>query len=426
MKKSKWASAVIFGLAPFVWGSQAVLADVNQDVSTSANSTGTSTDVNKPVQAQSQPTIVEKNSVVTIKYSGRGGVAVWKSWDTNQGVTGKYLNNNTRWASYKIASKTDGSKWYNLGGNQWVDGNYTSEENINKNSSTTSNSQTTNNSANETSDQGTLVIKYNGRGGVAVWKSWDTSQGVTGKYLANNSAWKYFKVATKDNGSKWYNLGGNQWVDGSYTSLVIANQGGQVVKEGNRYVFKDNSGQNRIGTIINGKQKLITDNYGGIYYVQNDVPVISQRPELPTGCEMTAVTMMLQSAGVNISKIQVANETPRSSDGNKGFVGSPYSTSGWWVFPSGIAPVVRRHLGTAQIMTGANLDAIKDKLIHGHVVVVWVANMNGFINHSLALTGYSNSGYLLYNNPWTGRKESISVSEFMTKWARDQKRALSY
>lgn len=48
---------------------------------------------------------------------------------------------------------------------------------------------------------------------------------------------------------------------------------------------------------------------------------------------MTAVTMMINYAGKSVSKFTVANETPRSSNGNYGFVGSPYKKTGWWVYP---------------------------------------------------------------------------------------------
>ncbi|MCZ3845224.1 C39 family peptidase [Lactobacillus mulieris] len=367
-----------------------------------------------------------RNGVIRINYNGLGGVAVWKSYDTNQGITGHYLSKGSSWQYFKVATMKDGTKWYNLGGNQWVKSDYAIDLSVPKKENAV---QKSNDGMNVQDQTGVLSINYSGLGGVAVWKNYDTMQGLTGSYLRNGSSWQYFKVAVAANGAKWYNLGGNQWVMGQYVSLKYENPtglNGNIVKDGNRYIFKNNTGEVLTGTIINGKQTFITDPYGGIYYVQNDAPVISQLPELPTGCEMTAVTMMLQYAGANVSKLQVANETPRSSNGNYGFVGSPYSSTGWWVFPTGIAPVVNKHLGTSQVMTGASIDAIKDKLIHGHLVVVWVANMNGFINHALTLTGYNNNGTLYYNNPWTGKKESMSVNEFMGKWTLDQKRALSY
>ena len=179
------------------------------------------------------------------------------------------------------------------------------------------------------------------------------------------------------------------------------------------------------GAQTNGRKTLYYDALGNVVKVFNDAEVICQNPELPTGCEMTAVTMMLRYAGVNINKFQVAAETPRSSNGNYGFVGNPYSPSGWWVFPTGIAPVVQRHLGTSQVMTGWSLQSIKDKLNVGHLVVVWMANMNGFINHAITLTGYDSNGFF-YNNPWTGRKEGMSFGEFYGHWNADAQRALSY
>lgn len=179
------------------------------------------------------------------------------------------------------------------------------------------------------------------------------------------------------------------------------------------------------GAQTTGLKTLYYDAMGNIVGAFNNAEVICQNPELPTGCEMTAVTMMLRYAGVNINKFQVANETPRSSNGDFGFVGNPYSVTGWWVFPTGIAPVVQHHLGTSQVMTGASLAAIQEKLNIGHLVVVWVANMNGFVNHAITLTGYNANGFF-YNNPWTGRKEAMSYGEFYGHWNADAQRALSY
>ncbi|WP_283586668.1 C39 family peptidase [Limosilactobacillus vaginalis] len=179
------------------------------------------------------------------------------------------------------------------------------------------------------------------------------------------------------------------------------------------------------GAQTSGNKTIYYGPMGNIVGVFNNAEVICQNPELPTGCEMTAVTMMLRYAGVNINKFQVAAETPRSSNGDYGFVGNPYSTSGWWVFPTGIAPVVNRHLGHSDILTGTSLQNIQQHLLNGHLVVVWMANMNGFINHAITLTGYNNGGFT-YNNPWTGRKEAMSYGEFYSHWNADRQRALSY
>ncbi len=179
------------------------------------------------------------------------------------------------------------------------------------------------------------------------------------------------------------------------------------------------------GAQTEGRKTTIYNDNGQIVAVYNDAEVISQLPELPTGCEITAVTMMLRYAGYDVNKVQLANIMPRSNNGDYGFVGNPFSLSGWWIFPTGIAPVVDRFVGHHEITTGTSMQRIQDKLKQGHLVVAWVANVNGFVNHALALTGYDASR-LFYNNPWTGRKESMTYGEFYQYWNADRQRAISY
>ena len=190
------------------------------------------------------------------------------------------------------------------------------------------------------------------------------------------------------------------------------------------YVFYKN-GVISHGKVTNKKVTYWLDTTGKIYAVKINVPVISQMPELPTGCEMTAVAMLLQYKDIKISKFQVADQTPRSMNADTGFIGNPYSPTGGWVFPKGIAPVVDKYLGKSENMTGASMTTIYEKLLHGHPVVVWMANFNTFSNHAIILTGYDKKS-IFYNNPWTGKKEKISKSSFITHWNDNQRRALSY
>ncbi|WP_297817680.1 C39 family peptidase [uncultured Lactobacillus sp.] len=389
---------------------------------------------NKPVYAdENSNEVTNANSYQTVKQDNivkvtQDKTPVWNSYDLSKQPTGQTLSANTSWKSSQyVYNDSNTEKWYNVGTNQWVDGKAVAVNQATNYSQASSKIQTYNSVG---------TITYNGRGKVAVWSNYDHSKKLTGQYLANGTKWKVFKKASDENGLNWYNLGANQWVTEKYLTFnnssvakaAIAskpnpNKNG-LVNEGKRYVFYRN-GQIQKGTINNGKQTFYTDKFGGIYAVKNQVPVISQLPELPTGCEMTAVAMMLQAAGVNVSKKQVAQETPRANNGDRGFVGNPYSITGWWVFPKGIAPVVNKHLGHSEDMTGASLSRINDKLIHGHAVVMWMGNMNGFVNHAVTLTGYS-SGTYYYNNPWTGKAESMKTATLMSHWTKDKKRALSY
>jgi len=156
-----------------------------------------------------------------------------------------------------------------------------------------------------------------------------------------------------------------------------------------------------------------------------NVPLIAQRPQLPTGCEITATTMMLKYAGAKVTKMSLAKEMPRSSNPNKGFVGSPYSRSGWWIYPKGLMKTVRRHIGSAKDMTGASFKQMKTQINRGHPVVIWVAGVDGFVNHAITLSGYS-STRAYYNDPWTKRKTSMSLASLHNHRKHDAYRALSY
>lgn len=154
-------------------------------------------------------------------------------------------------------------------------------------------------------------------------------------------------------------------------------------------------------------------------------PLIGQRPELPTGCEITATAMMLQFGGAKVTKMSLAKEMPRSSNPNKGFVGSPYKSSGWYVYPGGLMGVVKAHMGTAKNMTGYSLTSIKKQVRRNHLVVVWVGHFDGFSNHALTVTGYSKSR-IYYNDPWTNKRTSMTNSTMTSHRKLDANRALSY
>lgn len=195
----------------------------------------------------------------------------------------------------------------------------------------------------------------------------------------------------------------------------------------NNYGYFDKKGRRKLANTKTKKAYYWISKSGNISGIKNYATVISQQPEMPTGCEITAVTMMINFAGKKITKQQAAKIMPRSLNPNKGFIGSPYKKFplGYWVAPGGVKPVVTHYLGTAKIMTGSSLSAIKKKLIRSHLVVVWVGWFDGFSNHAVTLTGYHKNTWY-YNDPWTGTKRSMSTKTFTKHWAQDGHRAISY
>lgn len=232
-----------------------------------ANGTLAMMNSNSKVDAAS---VENKEQVVTINYSGKGNVAVWDNYTAPQRTTGKYLADKTSWKSYKVATLDNQKHWYNLGGNQWVDGDYITQSN-------------TQNDKNVTNVSGTLKISYDGAGKVAVWNNYTSPQRTTGQYLSKNTNWRYYKIA-KVGQKTWYNLGGNQWVDGQY--------------------------------IIENKSKLLNFEYTSQLY-----PTFA-----PAGCEGAALKMAMSVKGLGKGQSleSILNAMPRSTDPNTGFSGDPY------------------------------------------------------------------------------------------------------
>jgi GH25 family lysozyme M1 (1,4-beta-N-acetylmuramidase) len=146
-------------------------------------------------------------------------------WTAPQGkTTGKYLANGSRW---KVTAKSEvnGNWWYNLGGNQWVDGRYvmvTGFSSIPENKSDDSGSSSHNGdnlTTGETNYRAVGKINYIPGYGVNLWYGYGNSAKFSGRRLQHGSSWKIFKRAVLDSGKIWYNLGGNQWIDGNYVVI---------------------------------------------------------------------------------------------------------------------------------------------------------------------------------------------------------------
>ncbi|GAA6237223.1 C39 family peptidase [Apilactobacillus micheneri] len=181
--------------------------------------------------------------------------------------------------------------------------------------------------------------------------------------------------------------------------------------------------------IHNGKDEGWINNSALDYssFKLNNIPLISQRPQLPTGCEITAVTMMINYAtGKKYSKTFFANKMPRNSNPNKGFVGSPYSKSGWYIYPPALMKLVHRYAGSSVNLTGKSTNYLKHYLKqNNHPIVIWIANTDGFPNHAVTMTGF-NKKQLYYNDPWLGKRTGMNIKQINIHRSHDHNRAISY
>ena len=255
-------------------------------------------------------------------------------------------------------------------------------------------------------------------------------------YLFNRLGQMQFGFQRQGRSLKYYNKKGHQ-LHGYHKIRpywYLFNKHGQMltglryIKARRYYGYFNGAGHQRFRSVNTRLIKYsISARNGRVTGVLNHARVIRQLPELPTGCEVTSVTMMLKHAGKKVSKLAAARIMHRSSNPYRGFMGSPFSNIGigLWVAPQGIRSVVQHYLHRSQIMTGCSLNAIRAKLRAKHLVCAWVSAVDGFSSPTIALTGYSRTR-IYYNDPWTGRKSSFTNGSFLYHWRLNGRRALSY
>ncbi|AST07852.1 peptidase C39 [Anoxybacillus flavithermus] len=193
-----------------------------------------------------------------------------------------------------------------------------------------------------------------------------------------------------------------------------------------------------------------------------DAPILSQLPELPRGCEVTSLAMLLNHAGINVDKMTLAkqikkNPTPyRIHNGkvfyghpNEGFVGDMYTIKkpGYGVYHKPIKELAEIYLPNQIVdLTGQSFEEIYKYLSEG--TPVWVITNTTFRilppsefiewqtpqgpikityrEHSVLITGYDEK-YIYFNDPLTGTKnKKAPKSEFIQAWIQMGKQAITY
>lgn len=172
--------------------------------------------------------------------------------------------------------------------------------------------------------------------------------------------------------------------------------------------------------------------------VIKDVPLISQFPEFPTGCESVSAVMVLKFSGENISAAKFIDEyLPKSSefynDGGKRFgpspyeyfIGNPKTASSYGCMAPVIEKAICNYFGSSDRVrntTGTELSALCSEYIDNDIpVMVWATiNMletnpkNSWYlsdgkrfswpgnEHCMVLIGYDSESYY-FNDPYAGK-----------------------
>jgi uncharacterized protein YvpB len=195
--------------------------------------------------------------------------------------------------------------------------------------------------------------------------------------------------------------------------------------DGTRYYYV--RGVPATGNLVLDGVSYDFDNEGRWLQSRLDVPYISQLPDMPTGCEVVSVTMMLNYAGSAVTKEEVAAQIPYARDPAVGFTGSLYDWGGYGfggiMWPSALLELVELHLGSAFDLTQATWSEVTAYIDAGKPVCIWISNWG--LEHTVLLTGYSASQVWI-NDPLANKDVPLALDYFHSVWSQNGYRALSY
>ena len=169
------------------------------------------------------------------------------------------------------------------------------------------------------------------------------------------------------------------------------------------------------------------------------MPLYFQMPDLPTGCEVTALTMALGAEGFDVNPVTLAKKYLRyhQTDMAKGFVGNPFQEDGGGIFPPALANSANDYLSAmesdleATNISGSTLEELLEYVGQGCPAVVWVtlyyedpiwvddgSEVDGFSyqwysnEHCIAIKGYDlDDNLILIGDPSEGWVEK-DLDEF--------------
>jgi len=182
------------------------------------------------------------------------------------------------------------------------------------------------------------------------------------------------------------------------------------------------------------------------------------RQVLHNDCESTALSMLLAAAGVPVGQLRLQAGLPRSGpldpepvegssllrwgDPERGFVGRPAgggTGGGFGVYEPPVRALAARYGARLVDLHGRSVAAVRSAVLAGHPVLAWVGLAAGpylswltpsgrkitvdLSEHAVTLVG-AGPGYLLVNNPLTGRRERWSEALFSYRWRLLGRRAL--
>lgn len=185
-----------------------------------------------------------------------------------------------------------------------------------------------------------------------------------------------------------------------------------------------------------------------------NVPLENQMPDLPNGCEVTSLSMLMNYYGIKVSKNKLAEtiqHVDSFTDGGKyrgnphqGFVGHmTIANAGWCVYNEPLYNVARKYTSHIENITGSDFLSLLKLVSNGHPVMIittttfnkvnnmqtWDTN-TGKVNvtpssHACVITGYSKPKKVVYvNNPYGYKNQPVNWKNLQASYNQQGRQAL--
>lgn len=212
-----------------------------------------------------------------------------------------------------------------------------------------------------------------------------------------------------------------------------------------------------IGSIYLFNKNKIDDEVDWITMKQEqklDVPLENQMPDLPNGCEVTSLSMLMNYYGIKVNKNELAENIQHVdffTDGgkyrgnpNQGFVGHmSIANAGWCVYNGPLYNVARKYTTHIENITGSDFLSLLKLVSNGHPVLIittttfnrvndmqtWDTN-TGKVNvtpssHACVITGYSKPKKVVYvNNPYGYKNQPVNWKNLQASYNQQGRQAL--
>jgi len=140
-----------------------------------------------------------------------------------------------------------------------------------------------------------------------------------------------------------------------------------------------------------------------------DIDTIYQNPELPTGCEITSLAIVLNYLGYDISKTQLANDYLEKNYSGKigfdvAFMGDPTWEDGYGCYAPVIVKAAQKFLNendmvySAWNLTGTDFKSLYDYIDRDIPVIVWVSMGLMEVNKRFCFYDKDGRGIYWYDN----------------------------